>query len=208
MLNPIRVGIVDDHEGMRGAIRKLLAHDEDIIIVGEGSDGEQAIQLADFERPDILVLDVELPKVRGDQVVQQLQQQAPEVKVLALSSYDDPDHVRGMLEHGAAGYMIKEEAPRTLLAAVHSIILDHVKWTSSQAVIRLSAITLDDKSFSGNQLQILRYIVLNQSDNDICEALHIDPPQLNNEITLLLGKFNVSSRNGLKDAARLILSTR
>src|SRR5512143_4096468 len=130
MDKPIRVGIVDDHAGVRVAIRDMLANADDILVVGEGGDGNDAIQIAENEKPDVLLLDVQLPVLRGDEVVQRIHETAPEVLVLALSGYDDPVYILGMLENGAAGYITKDEAPDMLLKAVRSLKRDNLKWIS------------------------------------------------------------------------------
>jgi len=207
MKPPIRVGIVDDHLGMRIEIRKLLANTTDIIIVGEGVNGLEAIQLADQEKPDVLLLDVEMPVLRGDEVVQRIQKNRPEVKVLALSSYDDPVYIRGMLENGAAGYITKDEAPNILLGAIRSVILDKVKWISPSVANRVSYITLDNKTFTGRELEILRFVAMRKSDKEICRLLSMDIQLLARYIETLIKKFHVSSREDLRDAAQRVIST-
>ncbi len=203
----IRVGIVDDHPGVRVEIRNLLANAMDILIVGEGTNGEEAIQLADQEKPDVLLLDVELPIIRGDEVVQRLRGLQPEVKVLAISSYDDPMYIQGVLENGAAGYIMKDEAPRMLLGAIHSILKDQVKWVSPRVAKQISRILLDNKDFSGHEIAILRLIVLGESDEEIMSALDIDEIMWNEHLQLLMGKFGTASRQDLKGAAQKVLST-
>ena len=119
---PIRVLIVDDHSGVRRGIRNLLQAAKDMIIVGEGGNGAEAIELAATRNPDILLLDIELPDQRGDAVMRHIHKVQPNMKVLAVSSYSDRDYILGMLENGASGYITKDEAPMMLLDAIRSII--------------------------------------------------------------------------------------
>ncbi len=207
MKKPIRVGIVDDHAGVRVAIRDLLADEKDILVVGEGENGAEAIQLADQLKPDVLLLDVELPVIRGDEAILQIRETSPEVKVLALSSYDDPMYIHGMVENGAAGYIMKDEASKFLLVAIRSIMRDKVKWISPNLANQVSQIMLENKVFTGHELSILRYIVLDKTDDEIASAMEIDEKLLNRYIALLMEKFNVSTRENLKSAAQDVIST-
>lgn len=203
----IRVCVVDDHPGVRAAIKKLFEKAEDITVVGEGVNGVEALQITKQERPDILLLDVEMPVLRGDEVLQIVKETVPDVKVLALSSYNDPIFILGMLENGAAGYITKEEANRTLLMAVRSIIDDEVKYISPAVASKIPYIILDEKTLTGQELEILRYICLGKSDGEIAGILHIDEVLLNNKYSALFEKFEVSSRGGLKEAAQGVVST-
>lgn len=134
----IRVVIVDDHAGVRAGIRKLLLAAQDIIVVGEGANGQEAIQLAETKKPDVMLLDVELPILRGDEVVRRIQSSHPAVKVLAVSSYNDRQYIQGMLENGASGYIIKDEAPDLLLEAIYSVFASDQRWLSPLASKRNS----------------------------------------------------------------------
>ncbi len=207
MNQPIRVGLVDDHPAIRGEIRILLRKAQEIIVIGEGSDGSEAIQLAEQHKPDLLLLDVELPKLSGDKVVQKLQGNLPEVKVLAVSAYEDSGYIMGMLENGAAGYITKDEVPGMLLVAVRSISQEHIKWISPKAARHIKRIMLGDKVFTGRELAVLIYFTLGESDLEVAKALEIDTKIVQQVIENLLQKFDVPTRQGLKKAARAILST-
>jgi DNA-binding NarL/FixJ family response regulator len=124
----IKVVIVDDHSGVRAGIRYLLGNAQDIDIVGEGANGVEAVQLAITYKPDVMLLDVELPLLRGDEVVRLIRGKHPEVKVLAVSSYSDRQYILEMMTNGAAGYITKDEVPEFLLEAVRSIYHDNHTW--------------------------------------------------------------------------------
>src|SRR5512138_2248419 len=118
----IKVLIVDDHPGVRVGIKRLLQTAEDMVVVGEGVNGAEAIELVATQTSDILLLDIELPDQRGDAVMRHIHNTYPDMKVLAVSSYSDRDYILGMLENGASGYITKDEAPMMLLDAIRSII--------------------------------------------------------------------------------------
>ncbi len=207
MTTPIKVGIVDDHPGVRTGIRNLLASSKDIVVVGEGENGADAIQLVEQKKPDILLLDVELPVFRGDIVMQRLKDSGQNVKVLAISSYNDPIYVQGMLENGASGYITKEEAPRYLIDAIRSIIVDHILWISPFVVKELSSVKLDTIDLTGRELDILRHIVLGNSDDEIRQELKLGESEIKRYLRFLMKKFGVATRVELRNAAECIIST-
>jgi DNA-binding NarL/FixJ family response regulator len=120
MSRTIRVLLVDDHPAVRIGLRVLLEQAPDVTVVGEAEDGREALRLAEELTPDVAVVDCELPEIEGAEVAREMRQQEGLVRVLALSSYDDEHYVRGMLEAGAVGYLLKEEAPQTIVTAVRT----------------------------------------------------------------------------------------
>ncbi len=207
MRMPMRVAIVDDHPGVRAGIKSLLAVEKDIQMVGEGANGLEAIQIAEQEKPDILLLDVEIPIIRGEEVTRRLHEKLPEVKVLAVSSYDDPMYIQGMLESGAVGYITKEEVPQLLIGAIHSILEDKVIWISPHSASRISRITLEDNNYTGREIDILRTMVLGKPIDEILHSLNIDEATLNDSLKTLMLKFKVTTQIELVRAARCLLST-
>ncbi len=99
-MSPIRVVLADDHPVVRSGIRNLLVRDVDISVVGEASTGGEALRLVEELNPDVLLLDMELPDVKGIDVAQQLKQAGSSVKILVLSAHDDPLYIRELLESG------------------------------------------------------------------------------------------------------------
>lgn len=126
----IRILIADDHEGIRRGTKKLLGMADRFEVIGEAVNGEEAISKAKALNPDILLLDVELPVLSGLEVAQRLSTEAPDIKILALSSYDRLEYVRGMFDSGVDGYLTKDEAPSKLKEALVEIHLGTSYWMS------------------------------------------------------------------------------
>lgn len=131
--SPLRIVITDDHPNVRAGIRSLLADVPDIEIIGEASNGAQAIKLVEELSPDILVLDVEMPVLGGLQVAEELKKKQAAVKILALSAYDDMEYIQGMLDNGAIGYLLKDEAPSKLLTTLRTIAAGQQGWVSQRS---------------------------------------------------------------------------
>jgi DNA-binding NarL/FixJ family response regulator len=127
---PIHVVIIDDHIGVRLGLRNILERNAGFRIVGEGGNGWEAIKMVDDQNPDIVLLDVELPFLRGDEVMKRIRLKHPGMKVLAVSSYDDRAYIQAMLDNGASGYLLKEDAPELLVEAVRGILRGNKTWLS------------------------------------------------------------------------------
>jgi two-component system nitrate/nitrite response regulator NarL len=135
---PIRVIIVDDHAGVRAGIKSFFDNEEDIVVVGEGATGVEALQITKMQNPDVVLLDVEMPVLGGEEIVKRLQHQEYEGQVLAVSSHDEPFYIKGMLENGAAGYITKEEVPQLLVTAIRSLVSGSTQtWLSPRVKKRL-----------------------------------------------------------------------
>src|SRR3989304_2347694 len=138
-MKPIRVLLVDDHPVVRSGIHGLLEKGTDIEIVGEASNGEETLKLFEETHPDVLLLDLELPDVQGTQVAQQIRRLRPEVKIIALSAHDDAVYVRELLELGAAGYLMKEDAPEKIIEAVRGVAQGEEGWVSRRIAFQIAA---------------------------------------------------------------------
>ena len=204
----IRVLIVDDHSGVRRGIKNLLQTANDMVIVGEGENGAQAIELAATKNPDILLLDIELPDQRGDAVMRHIQSVQPELKVLAVSSYSDRDYILGMLENGAAGYITKDEAPMMLLDAIRSIINKGRSWFSPRAIKNSGPPSIEEQTLTKREVEILEQLVLDRSPAEVASILNMDVEQVQKYLKLLMRKFETDSLLSLKHIAARILSRR
>lgn len=120
-MKTIKIIIADDHAGVRNGIRSILRHVSDIRVVGEASDGKAALDLVEQLSPDLLLLDMEMPILDGTAVIKRLAEEDHPVNVLVLSSYTDRAYIRAALEHGASGYLTKDEAPHKLIETIRKV---------------------------------------------------------------------------------------
>ena len=202
----IKVVIVDDFPGVRAGIKNLLRSAKDIVVVGEGANGKEALELAFSKNPDIMLLDVELPDLRGDIVTHRIHETQPNIKVLAVSSYSDREYIHGMLETGAVGYITKDEAPAMLLEAIRSIVYSGGNWLSPRAVKNTRLVPIEEQMLSKREIDILEQLVLNRSDKEIADFLDTDEKHVKSYLKLLMTKFEAESLNSLKAIAQRILS--
>ena len=202
----IKVLIVDDHPGVRAGIRNLLGGAKDIVVMGEGTNGAEAIELVNQQESDILLLDIELPDQRGDLVMHHIHEVQPEMKVLAVSSYSDREYILGMVENGASGYITKDEAPVMLVEAIRIIVKDGRDWFSPRAIKNSSLTPLEEQILTEREVAILKQLLIEQSQGQIASVLQMDEKQLDKYLSLLMQKFETESLDGLKRTAERIFS--
>jgi DNA-binding NarL/FixJ family response regulator len=199
------VVIVDDHPGVRAGIKNLLRRANDITVVGEGGDGMKAIELASTKKPDILLLDVELPIVGGDIAMRRIHDAEPNIRVLVVSTYNDRTYVESMLANGAAGYITKDEAPALLLDAIHRILENKERWMSPRALEASGTAALEEQTLTDREVEILRQLLLNRSQAQIAESMHMDEKQVGSYLRVLMDKFEAESLDVLRAVARKLL---
>ena len=194
----IRVVIADDHPVARAGIRKFLEKEPDIQVVAEASSGEEAIELVGELSPDVLLLDMELPGMRGTEVARKLQEIKSPVRVLALSTYDNRQYILGLLASGAAGYLIKEEVPETIIQAVRGVARGEQGWVSRRVAAKMTVwMQMDstkDTELTEREFEVLRLVVAGKTNQEIGFALGISPRTVEKHVDSLYTKMGVNSR--------------
>jgi DNA-binding NarL/FixJ family response regulator len=129
--------LADDHPLVRRAIRNLIENAPDIEVIGEASNGPEALRLVQELTPDVLLLDMEMPGLNGVEVARRLQATQSQVRILALSAYTDKEYILGALASGVEGYLTKEEAAQTLVMAVRQVAGGAQGWVSRRVAAKI-----------------------------------------------------------------------
>jgi len=196
----VRVLLADDHPAVRAGIRGALEQAADIVIVGETANGEDALRLTEQLRPDVVLLDCRMPGLEGVEVAETIRARGLPTRVLALSAYADDRYVHGMLRAGAAGYLLKEEALETAVAAVRAVARGET-WYSQQVMGKVVAWARGETAsppgaagLTGRELEVLRLLARGWDNTRITRELRISVGTVKNHVTNLYVKLKVRSR--------------
>jgi DNA-binding NarL/FixJ family response regulator len=194
----IRVLIADDHPIIRSGVRSELSRDHDIQIVGEATNGDEALAKTRELKPDVLVLDIRMPGLNISSVLQQLKVEENPARILILSAFGDSGNVLGAINLGAQGYLLKDEAPAAIIQAVkaiangepwfsgsvRSIVNDHM-----QGKLRLPSEILTEREYG-----ILKCIAEGLSNLEISEKLYVTERTVEFHISNLYRKIGVDTK--------------
>lgn len=189
-MGTVRVVIADDHPVVRAGIRDMLEGGDDISVVGEATNGAEALELVKEEHPDVLLLDMEMPELTGVEVAQRLQEESHPVRLLALSSYEEQEYVQGLLQNGASGYLTKEHAPELILEAVRAVARGEVRWFVQP---NSSTPSTQPSDLTSRETDILRLMASGHSNASIAEELHLAESTVRKHATQLYRKIDAES---------------
>jgi len=186
-MSAIRVLLVDDHIILRQGLRALLDREEDLQIVGDVGDGIQALLAIPQLQPDVVIMDSQLPGLSGAQTTAEIRQNFPNIQVLALTMFDDRQHVMAMIQAGARGYLLKTSDGPSLAEAIRKV---HTKQTVlDPGVVRIVIDELrqgpatarrPNSRLTKREDEILRFIVAGKSSREIADALGISSKTVDN----------------------------
>lgn len=194
----IRVLLADDHPPLRIGLRILLEQTADVEVIGEAGTGSDALAQIIRDPPDVVLLDCQLPDMDGIAVAREIQRQGLPTRILALSAYSDIEYVRGMVEAGAVGYLLKSEAPSVIIAAIHSS--EKEKWFSPSIAAHLVTLMNEQTQKSREQAptprerDVLERLAKGWTNAQIAKALTISSRTVAYHIENLLNKLDASNR--------------
>jgi len=203
MKEKTRVLIADDHALLREAMRNLLDREDDIEIVGEASDGEEAVKLSSKLKPDIAIMDIVMPKLNGIEASKEIKKISPATAIIILTAYDDAQYVLGLLEAGAAGYLLKSARGRDIVAAIRAVREgESVLHPSIIAMLLRRAIGMpaEENKQKGNEnltereIEVLKLAATGMSNKEIAEELSVTVRTVKAHISNLFAKMDVASR--------------
>jgi two-component system, NarL family, response regulator LiaR len=201
----IHILLVDDHAIVRQGTRQLLEKEADMKVVGEASDGEEAIRLASELKPDVIIMDVAMPKLNGVQATKKIKEILPSTIILVMTGYDYDEYIFGLLEVGAAGYLLKDIGGNDLIAAVRAVyngdpvlhpavarrLMDHCK--EPQACnIKVNPV---EHELSEREMEVLKLAAKGISNKDIAEVLFISIRTVQAHMRSIFNKLGISSRS-------------
>jgi DNA-binding NarL/FixJ family response regulator len=192
----IRVLVVDDHPVVRQGLIAILGYEPDIEVVGDAADGEQAVRLILERRPDVVLLDLRLPRLDGVEVMRQVRAQAPEVRFLVLTTYDTDEYIGPALAAGAQGYLLKDALPEELARGVRAVMRGAAALEPAVAARLLERMAEGERGdeLSERELEVLRLLVAGASNKAIAAQLNLSENTIKTHISRIFAKLDVQSR--------------
>jgi DNA-binding NarL/FixJ family response regulator len=201
----IRVLVVDDHAILRDGIRSILESQEDILVVGEASDGAEAFEFVSNLQPDIVLMDISMPKTNGLEATRLIKERFPQVKVLIMTQHDNREYIAPALGAGASGYVLKRSGRREMLNALRQV--------QEQGVFLSSNITQEvlqeysqpgrngkegEHHLTDRERQVLQLVVEGKSNKEIALTFGISPK------TVSVHRTNIMSKLGVQNTVELV----
>lgn len=202
-MNKIRILIADDHAVVREGTRRILEQEDDLEVVAEACNGEEAVTLAATSKPDVAIIDVAMPKLDGIEATRQIKSLYPSIIVLILSAYDDDQFIFSLLDAGAAGYLLKSVRGHELVDAVRSVyagesvlhpsvarkVLDRFGRISGKPVEKEPSEPLSER-----EMEVLKLVTKGLSNKDIADELCLSIRTVQGHLGNIFNKLMVSSR--------------
>ena len=197
----IRVIVVDDHTLMREGVAAVIARQPDMIVVGEAVNGEDALALVESEQPDVLLLDLRMPKLNGVAVIERLCPKCPGLAIVVLSTYDTDDDIIRALRAGAKAYLLKDTPPGELADCVRAVHAGR-NYVSAAIGAKLAA-QATQTSLTFRELDVIKLIARGCLNKEIADRLDITEGTVKSHTSALFSKLGVSNRTeAVREAVR------
>ncbi|CAH0238087.1 Transcriptional regulatory protein DegU [Peribacillus sp. Bi96] len=205
--------IIDDHQLFREGVKRILDFESSFDVVAEGDDGSEAMDLVEAHKPDVVIMDINMPTMNGVEATKMLVNRYPETKVIILSIHDDENYVQHALKTGAQGYLLKEMDADALIDAVrvvaeggsylhpkvtHNLVKEYRRLAAEEGADRDSVHTIEIRRplhlLTRRECEVLQLLADGKSNRAIGETLYISEKTVKNHVSNILQKMNVNDR--------------
>ncbi|MBU8693567.1 response regulator [Bacillus altitudinis] len=204
MKNPISIGIIDDQPLIRQGFRYIASAQEDIEVIWEAADGQEAVDLCASRKPDVLLMDVQMPKMDGITATEHILSQQPDIKVVILTTFDTEEYVFDGIRAGAVGYLLKDTSPEELIEAIRTAFAGEsvFKTAASEHMMAQALQQANDRhhthflqeSFTERERDVLQQMAYGLKNEDIADQLFISVSTVKTHVHRILQKLNAQDR--------------
>jgi two-component system, NarL family, response regulator LiaR len=196
----IRVLIVDDHTIVRKGIKALLAETNDIQVVGEADNGLEAIKLSQQLKPDVILMDLLMPKMDGIEATRQITAQQPDARVLVLTSFVGDDKIFPAIKAGALGYLLKDSEPSELIRSIYKVhrgepwLHQSIARKMMREILEHPTEKMTPETLTAREVEVLHLLSKGLTNDEIAEKLSISEVTVRTHISHLLSKLHLANR--------------
>ncbi len=200
MSEPITVLVVDDHTVVRKGMMALLATEPDLQIVGEASNGKEAVEKALALHPKVVLMDLVMPELDGIEATRLIKEKADDIQILVLTSFSSKDKVIPSLNAGAIGYMLKDANPADLIRAIHQVAIGEGALHPSVTRLVLHRFSQPHEELEATEeltereQEVLRHLARGLSNQEVADTLVVSTATINTHVSKILNKLNLTSR--------------
>ena len=192
----IRILVADDHSVVRKGLRMFLSLQSDLEIVGEAADGEEAVAMARQLKPDVVLMDIKMPKMDGIAATEAIRRELPDTEVIALTSVLEDASVVGAVRAGAIGYLLKDTEADELCRAIKAAAAGQVQLSPQAAARLMREVRAPEtpETLSERETDVLRLLAQGYSNKDLAQSLNLSEKTVKTHVSNILGKLGVPSR--------------
>lgn len=194
---PIRVMLVDDHNVVRSGLATFLRAYDDLTLIGEAKNGLEAVNLCQQHKPDVILMDLLMPEMDGIAATRAILEQCPDIKIIAMTSFEDEELVQGVLAAGAISYLLKNVTSDDLARAIRDAVSGRSTLAPEAARVLIQATRPSKKplyDLTDREMEVLNLVVQGHSNQHIADAMVISLATVKAHMTSILAKLQVSSR--------------
>ncbi|WP_249435787.1 response regulator transcription factor [Paenibacillus sp. Marseille-Q4541] len=214
----IKIVITDDHAVVRKGLQLFLSTHSDLELIGEASNGAEAIRIVEEKKPDIILMDLRMPVMDGIETTRRIKKIDEKIKVIVMTSYNDQDHVLPAIRAGAKGYLLKDADPGEITEAIYKVhagevvlhpdatglLVNHIAESPGQGKLSLNREgnvspaepTATKEQLTPREVDVLRYLAKGKSNKEIAEDLFITEKTVKTHVSHILDKLGVGDRTG------------
>jgi NarL family two-component system response regulator LiaR len=194
---PIRVMLVDDHTVVRSGLGAVIATCDDIVLVAEAGDGEEAIRVCERAKPDVILMDLLMPKMDGVAATQAIIKAWPQIKIIALTSFKEKEYVEGALKAGATGYLLKNVSAEELMASIRRAVSGQPSLSPEAAQVLIRRVNQPPQpayDITEREREILALMVEGLPNAEIAARLFVSQSTVKFHVSNILSKLSATSR--------------
>ncbi len=201
MSDVIRVFLADDHAVVRRGLEALIETQADMVVVGTAVDGEEAVQQVDRLSPDVILLDIQMPRKNGVTAIGEIKTAHPDARILVLTSFGDDDTVFAAIKAGAMGYLLKDSSPQELMQAIRHVYNGRASLHPDIALKVIQELNkppadlpLTDDPLTEREVEVLKLVARGLTNQEIADQLVVSERTVRTHLSNILGKLHLANR--------------